>query len=192
MNKLPHEKKADHLINDRNPSKHHVSAFFTARRIAFLALLTAACVVGRFLFTFLPNVQPMTAILLMLTLILSLPEALLVTGLSLVITNLFLGFGVWTIGQFISYTGILLIFYLLTRLPVFGSKLWFQAVISGLLGFVYGFIYSIFNYFLMGMTVFWPYWISGLSFDALHALGNISFYLILWPILNRVIVKRGS
>ena len=71
-----------------------------ARRISYLALLSAACVVGRLSFTFLPNVQPMTAILLFLSLFLSLPEALLVMAISLVVTNLFVGFGIWTLGQF--------------------------------------------------------------------------------------------
>ncbi len=187
MNNTPRPNKSSSPLDSQNESNTHSPAFFTPRRIAFLALLTAACVVGRFLFTFLPNVQPMTAILLMMTLILSLPEALLVAALSLVITNLFLGFGIWTVGQLISYAGILLLFHLLTRIPVLGGKLWFQTAIAGLTGFVYGFIYSVFNYFLMGLTVFWPYWISGLSFDTLHAAGNIGFYLILWPVLRRVV-----
>lgn len=187
MNNAPRPNKSGSPLDSQNKSNTHSSAFFTPRQIAFLALLTAACVVGRFLFTFLPNVQPMTAILLMMTLILNLPEALLVAALSLVITNLFLGFGIWTVGQLISYAGILLLFHLFTRIPVLGGKLWFQTAIAGLTGFVYGFIYSVFNYFLMGLTVFWPYWISGLSFDALHAAGNIGFYLILWPVLRRVV-----
>ena len=142
---------------------------FTAQRIAALALMTAACVVGRMLFTFLPNVQPMTAILLLLTLAFSLPEALLIAALSLVITNLFLGFGIWTVGQLLSYAVILLLF---------------QAGVAALMGFVYGFSYAIFNYFLLGMQVFWAYWLSGLSFDALHAAGNLGFYLLLAPILK--------
>lgn len=157
---------------------------FTAQRIAALALMTAACVVGRMLFTFLPNVQPMTAILLLLTLAFSLPEALLIAALSLVITNLFLGFGIWTVGQLLSYAVILLLFWLCTRLPLVGEKLWFQAGVAALMGFVYGFSYAIFNYFLLGMQVFWAYWLSGLSFDALHAAGNLGFYLLLAPILK--------
>lgn len=166
-----------------------VTPRFTAQKIAYLALMTAACVVGRMLFTFLPNVQPMTAILLLLTLSLSLPEALLVATLSLVITNLFLGFGIWTVGQLLSYVVILLLFWLSSFIPVVGSKLWFQAGVAGLMGFVYGFIYSVFNYFLLGMQVFWAYWISGLSFDALHAIGNLGFYLLLAPIL-RLLFQR--
>ena len=60
----------------------------------------------------------MTAILLLLTLLLSLPEALLVMTLSLVVTNLFVGLGIWTVGQFLSYLGIMLTFSFLARLPV--------------------------------------------------------------------------
>lgn len=157
---------------------------FTPRRIAYLALLSAACVVGRLLFTFIPNVQPMTAILLALTLLLSLPEALLVMGVSLVITNLYLGFGIWTVGQALSYLGILLTFSLFSRLPRLGSKLWFQTLIAALMGFLYGFLYSVFNYFLYGMSVFWPYWLQGLPFDALHAGGNLLFYLLLYPVFK--------
>lgn len=157
---------------------------FTARRIAYLALMTSACVVGRMLFTFLPNVQPMTAILLIMTLALSLPEALLIMTLSLIITNLFLGFGIWTVGQLMSYGVILLLFWLSSRIPLIGNKLWFQTGMAALMGFVYGFTYAIFNYFLLGMHVFWAYWVSGLSFDALHAIGNFGFYLLLSPIFK--------
>ena len=117
----------------------------------------------------------MTAILLFLSLFLSLPEALLVMAISLVVTNLFVGFGIWTLGQFLSYLGILLVFSALARLPL---------VLAGAMGFLYGFLYSIFNYFLYGMSVFWPYWLQGLPFDALHAGGNLVFYLLLYPVFQ--------
>lgn len=155
-----------------------------ARRISYLALLSAACVVGRLSFTFLPNVQPMTAILLFLSLFLSLPEALLVMAISLVVTNLFVGFGIWTLGQFLSYLGILLVFSALARLPMVHKHLWLQGILAGAMGFLYGFLYSIFNYFLYGMSVFWPYWLQGLPFDALHAGGNLVFYLLLYPVFQ--------
>ncbi|WP_368251776.1 ECF transporter S component [Enterococcus sp. 2201sp1_2201st1_B8_2201SCRN_220225] len=158
----------------------------TARRIAYLALLSAACVVGRLSFTFLPNVQPMTAILLLLTLLLSLPEALLVMSISLVVTNLFVGLGIWTVGQFLSYLGIMLLFWLLARLPLFKTRLWLQALLAAAMGFLYGFLYSIFNYFLYGMSIFWPYWLQGLPFDALHAGGNLVFYLLLFPVFQKL------
>lgn len=161
----------------------------TARRIAYLALLSAACVVGRLSFTFLPNVQPMTAILLLLTLLLSLPEALLVMTLSLVVTNLFVGLGIWTVGQFLSYLGIMLTFSFLARLPVIKEHLWLQAILAAAMVFLYGFLYSIFNYFLYGMSVFWPYWLQGLPFDALHGAGNLVFYLLLYPVFQSLFTR---
>ena len=50
---------------DRNVKK---TVNFGVRRLALLSILTALCYVGRMMFQFIPNVQPVTAVLIILTL----------------------------------------------------------------------------------------------------------------------------
>ncbi|NLB98208.1 MAG: ECF transporter S component, partial [Lactobacillales bacterium] len=76
---------------------------FDAKHIALLSILVALNYVGRVVFQFLPNVQPMTAILLILTLYLGVWDGLIVATLSLILSNMILGMGPWTFAQLFSY-----------------------------------------------------------------------------------------
>lgn len=158
------------------------------KKISYLALFTAFCVVGRLTFHVIPNVQPMTTLFLILVFQESFKESLLVATLSLLITNLYLGMGPWIIPQFLAYGGILTFAYFLKKAR---APFWLQAFYSFLAGFIYGFIVSFFMQFIFGIKAFWPYYFQGLPYDFLHALGNFGFYLILAPIFKRL-KKRFS
>ena len=51
------------------------SHIFSVQKISLLALLTASCIVGRLFFVWIPNVQPMSAVLFLLALAGSLSDA---------------------------------------------------------------------------------------------------------------------
>lgn len=159
------------------------------KRIALLGLLTSFIYVGRVSFSFLPNVQPMTTILIMITLSMGLTDGLLVALLSLVVSNLSLGFGVWTIAQLIAFTAVLLIVYpfrkIYNKIPLV-----IMALVSGFTGLLYGFIISLVQAPFFGWLSFFPYYISGIPFDIAHAIGNFVFYLLLAPILYPIIHKQ--
>lgn len=165
---------------------------FNTHTIAFLALLTAACVVGRMMFQFIPNVQPMTAILLLIAYFLGIRDGIIVSLMSVVITNLFMGMGFWTVTQLISYTVIMIVFYLLLKIPPVAEHLTLQAILAGAMGFLYGFIISVLSAYLFQMPSIIAYWLQGLSFDALHAAGNVGFYVILYPILKVLFGKAKA
>lgn len=161
------------------------------KRIALLGILTSLIYVGRVSFSFLPNVQPMTTILVIITLTMGIKDSLIIAMLSLIITNLNMGFGVWTVAQMVSFTIILVIVSLFKsvyhRLPVI-----VMAITCGVLGLLYGFCISLVQAPFFGWVSFIPYYISGFSYDCLHALGNFIFYMILSPILIPLIDKRTN
>lgn len=99
--------------------KNEQSTFFSTYEIAYLAMTVAACVVGRMLFQFIPNIQPMTAIFLILTYQLGVSRGLVVNVLSLLITNLYMGMGIWTISQILSFSVVIGCMGLLCRWPTF-------------------------------------------------------------------------
>lgn len=174
----------------RNSNKHTEGAsVFSVKEIANLSLMVAACVVGRLLFQFIPNVQPMTTILLIMTVHRGFRQGLIVSLLSVIITNLYLGMGVWTFAQLFSYALVISLVTFLAKWPLFKKSLMLQTGFSFLAGFLYGFIISVVSYKMYGMTAFLPYYLQGLSFDFLHAIGNAGFYLILGPLFKKLLDK---
>ena len=164
---------------------------FTVKRLALLSILTALCYIGRIVFQFLPNVQPMTAILLLITLNLGLVDGLIVATTSLVLSNMVLGMGPWFFAQVVTYfiiiafTGYFLRpIYLKKRAKIFFS------IYAFLVGMIFGFIISIFSSKMFGMTNFWVYYMMGLPFDLAHAFGNAGFFFILEPILTPIIKAK--
>lgn len=152
-------------------------------------MLTSLCYVSRLLFQFLPNVQPVTVIIIILTLTLGVFDALIVATLSILISNINLGMGVWTIAQIISFTLIVMITGALIK-PFFKKLPFFVMILYAVFtGFAYGFLISLVQAPFLGIQNFWVYYFSGLSFDTLHALGNGGFYLILAPILFPLLNK---
>ncbi len=168
--------------------------YFTVERIALLAIMTALTTVGRLAFSLpiLPNIQPMTALLILITLNIGIIDGVVVSVLSMLLTNLFLGMGPWTILQMISFAVIILLTALMKPFYSFGSmgnrllfSLW-----ALFMGFAYGLMVSYLSFHLYGMSNFLVYYMNGLPFDALHGVGNFGFFFILEPILVPIIRKK--
>ena len=175
-----------------NKMKH-----FTVQRIAILAALTSLCHVGRLVFQLIPNVQPMTTILLVITLAMGTVDGLLVALLSLLISNMFLGMGPWTISQLFAFSSVILLtgclrpLYHMQRLHPIIKRILFVGF-AFLMGLLYGFVISIVEVHIFGISNFWTYYLRGISFDLLHAMSNAGFFLLLEPILVPLIRKRSG
>ncbi len=158
------------------------SRTYTLTRIAMLTTLVS---VGRLSFSFLPNVQPMTVLLVCITLYYGWKDSLAVSLLSVLITNIYLGMGPWTFAQLASYAVIILLTSLLEDsyetipLPV-------MQFYMGFLGLLYGLIISLVQAPFFGWNIFLPYYLSGLPYDLLHAVANMVFFALLYPISMRV------
>ncbi|WP_430609187.1 ECF transporter S component [Enterococcus sp. DIV0876] len=163
------------------------TAYFSVKEIAFLSLFTAAAVVGRTLLHPLPNVQPMTVIFLLIVLSLGFSRGMIVAILSLVITNLYMGMGIWTVTQIISYGVVLAVQGVLCLSARYRQGKILQLLYSISAGFLYGLVISWLSVKLYGFPHFWPYYLQGLSFDALHACGNGVFYVLLAPVFRQLI-----
>lgn len=166
----------------------NMNKFFTIRRMTLLALLAALLTVGRIGFAVIPNVQPNTTILILASFVLGPIQGLILAILSTMTTNLFLGHGLWSIGQMIAWGIIAVISGFLGR---YRHKIpWLiQILYAGLCGFLFGLIMSIFMGGIM-IQKFWPYYLSGLPFDLNHAIGNIVFFAVLYKPLMFVMEQQ--
>ncbi|MDN6627054.1 MAG: ECF transporter S component, partial [Pisciglobus halotolerans] len=138
---------------------------FSVHRIALLGLLTALCSVSRVLFQFLPNVQPVTVFLISITLKMTMTDGWIVAILSILLTNLQLGLGVWTIAQIFSFSALILLTGLVIR-PFFNRiPFLLMAIYSGFTGYLYGFLISAVQAPFFGIANFWPYYLVGIPYD---------------------------
>lgn len=158
-------------------------------KLTLLAILAALGVVGRYAFTFLPNVQPVTALIIICGIIIGPTATLLLAVLITFLSNMLLGMGIWTVWQIVSWCIIGLISGLMGKffrhVPVI------VLVIYGVFcGYLYGFIISLTTYQVTGR--FWPYYIMGLPFDTYHAIGNGVFILLLYPFFTFLIKQYAK
>ncbi|MFS0560244.1 ECF transporter S component [Terribacillus sp. 179-K 1B1 HS] len=163
---------------------------FSTRKLTLLAMLTALAAVGRIyanvLFPFLPNMQPMTSVIIICSLLLGPIAGIIIAVLSTLLSNMILGMGIWTVWQMLAWGLIGLSFGLIGRFWR-NPPLMPMTIASILTGYVYGLLISLPNVFIM--EHFLAYYIAGLSFDTMHAIGNGIFFFILYPVLRRLFAK---
>src|SRR5699024_2017905 len=121
-------------------------------RITLLALLATIAIIGRNALAFLPNIQPVTAIIIMTTCLLGFFDALLLVIVIVVVSNLYLGFGVWPLWQIIAWSIIATcdqgFMFILMK-----NSIIILSIVASISGYWYGFIISLFTYQITGQ--FW-------------------------------------
>lgn len=159
------------------------------RKIALLGVLIALCVVGRIVFASVPNVQPVTAIIIICAFWMGPVSGVILAVGTTFATNLVLGTGMWTFTQIFAWSMIGLLSGAIgiwfKRIPVF-----ILSIYAGLCGLFFGFVFSIQN-MIVGGFPFWPYYLAGLPFDINHAVGNVVFFIVLYPILSKLLNERA-
>lgn len=150
-------------------------------KLTLLALLAAIAVIGRYIFVFIPNVQPVTAIIIIGGLFLGPGSAFLLAVLVTFLSNMILGMGIWAIWQIVSWglIGIIsgLIGKYFKKVPI--SIILIYSLVAG---YLYGLTISLTTYQVSGQ--FWPYYLAGLPFDTYHAIGNVLFMIIFYPAIS--------
>ncbi|WP_338207201.1 ECF transporter S component [Lactobacillus juensis] len=157
----------------------------STKKLALLAILTAMCVALRiFKIIPVPNVQPVTDILMIVTLNIGFGFGFALALLTMVVSNIYLGFGIWTVSQVLAYGGCVLTVALLGKFTPLKKHFTLQLILAVFLGWEYGcfvdFGMSIFG----GFNAFLAYWAGSLVFDTYHAIGDLVFYPILYKPLN--------
>lgn len=150
-----------------------------------IALLTSLVSVGRLTFSFIPNVQPMTVLLICITFYYGWKMGLTVALLSVLITNLYLGMGPWTVAQIGAFAALILLSHMFKDSHQ-NTPLIFLQIYVAFLGILYGLVVSVIQAPVIGWNILLPYYLSGLGYDLLHAAGNAVFFPILYPACMRV------
>ncbi|GAA5415404.1 hypothetical protein Pryu01_00428 [Paraliobacillus ryukyuensis] len=144
-------------------------------KISLIAMLAALAISGRFALQFLPNIQPVTSLVILTGFFFGSIPAALLGIITILISNLFLGMGIWTLSQLIAFTLIGLISGIVGKC-IIKHQFFVLIIMSILAAFCYGLFFAISNYLITGF--FWGYYIAGLIFDCYHAFGNVLFMLV--------------
>ncbi|MBD0348507.1 MAG: ECF transporter S component [Thermoleophilia bacterium] len=163
----------------------------SAKEIALVATLAAVAAAGRVLFAAVPGVQPLTVTAVAAGAALGARAGAAVGAIGALVSNFFLGQGVWTPWQMLGWgacgaAGALLAPLLRRRLP-------FALACCAL-----GFAFSSF----MDLWLWWSFWphtgaalvsvfSAGVWFSAAHAAGNVAIALAAGPELRRMVERYG-
>ncbi len=137
----------------------------------------------------IPNVQPSTTIIICVSLVFGVRFGLTLAVLTVFGSNLVLGFGPFVIMQLIAWGSVAIVSGLLGRIY---KKVPFPvlAVYSALMGMFYGLMVSLNMLFIGDGLMFVAYYLAGIPFDIYHAIGNFFFFLVLGPIIIKIMEKE--
>lgn len=151
------------------------------KKLTRLASLCAICVITRIYLKLIPNVQILSDIILILAVNGKLDESLIVNATTMVITSFFLGFGYWVIFQVLDF-GILGIsnYMIFNKINIKKTKM-NKVIALGLSGFIYGFLITLMQVFLVSGNkfTFFGLYAGSIPFDINHMVGNIVIYIFL-------------
>jgi energy-coupling factor transport system substrate-specific component len=150
-------------------------------RIALIGLLTAVNVASRVYLQFLPNIKPVTTIIILATIAFGLMFGIKLAVTTVLVSGIIFGLGIAALFQIIAWCMIVLFTSMLNRV-VTSHKIIIFAVWSFLCGYIFGFFVSLDKLFI-SPTFFLTYYLNGLTFDTLHAVGNLVFYPICYAAL---------
>jgi len=161
------------------------------QRIAVDGMLCAVAIVGRIALTALPNVQPVTVILILMAIYIGTWDAVISAGVIVLVTNLYMGMGLWTVYQIIAWGIIALVSGLLFKKHHNPFLMLGWAILCG---FFYGAVISVMScrtiYAGPNAGTYLAYWLSGLLYDGYHAVGNALFIWFLQPLFERLAKGR--
>ena len=163
------------------------------RGIAISAAFITALVVGRVLLEPLPNIQPVTVGLLLIGAIFGARRGIGIAILVTLLSNAFLGTGIWTLFQaiawaFVAWTGAMASNHLTNS----EGELNMRNLVYFSIGAAIVFDLIVSMAALVAdptLSVFLTYLIVGIPYDLLHIAGNVAFAAWLGPVLHRVLLR---
>lgn len=151
------------------------------KEITFTGMMIAICIVLRYAIGLLslPNIQPLTAILILLSIFISCRVSILTGSCVMLITGMLLGFGIWIPLQMIGFAVVSIGSRLVKDKSAIVIIIW-----GAFASYIYGFIVTLSMLAYVPIEALIPTWISGITFDTFHALSTVVFLIVLYPIFQ--------
>ena len=160
-----------------------------------LILLAIFGVSGRILMEPIPNVQPVTVLVILTGAYFGAPRAIALAAIVALASNvIFMGHGPWTIFQAIGWGAIGICGALLSDKLVVNEKLRLNrlALMAAVSGIAFNWFVSLSILLDTGFSMLVPYLLNGLVFDLYHAFGNILFVAWMATPLGEIMSRQRS
>jgi energy-coupling factor transport system substrate-specific component len=160
-----------------------------------LVLLAVFGVSGRILLDPIPNVQPVTVLVLLAGAYYGAPRALaLAATIALASNVIFLGHGPWTLFQAIGWGAIGLVGANLSNHIIVSGRIriGLLAIIAAASGLAFNWFVSLSILFEADSSMLVPYLLNGLVFDLYHAAGNVVFVAWMASPLGEMMARHRS
>jgi energy-coupling factor transport system substrate-specific component len=163
----------------------------SAKEVALVAVLGGVAAAGRVLFTAVPGVQPVTVVAVAAGAALGARVGFAVGAVAALVSNFYLGQGVWTPWQMLAWGACGVVGALAAGLI---RNRWAFAALCFALGFAFSSAMDLWYWY-----GFWPHtWEAlvgvygrGVWFSAAHAIGNVILALAIGPELRRLLERYG-
>ena len=143
----------------------------------------------------IPNVQPVTVLMLLVGAYFGAPRAVaLAASIALASNIMFLGHGPWTIFQAVGWGAIGISGALLSTQIVSGDRVRVVplAIIAAISGFAFNWLVSLSILLETDPSMLIPYLLNGIVFDLYHAIGNVMFVAWISSPLGEMLARHQS
>ena len=160
--------------------------------LILLILLGAFAVSGRVLLDPIPNVQPVTVIVLLAGIHFGAPRAVALAAAVALCSNVLLGHGLWSLYQAVGWSAVGIAGAALSnRLYVDGRMaIGALAALAAVSAFAFDWIVSLSALHSLSSEVFLVYLMAGIPYDLLHAAGNVAFVAWLANPLSEIMTRH--
>lgn len=152
-------------------------------KIVLVGLLSAILVALQVGLASIPNVELVSFLLLIYTLMFPLSMNILIAFIFVTIEMIVWGMGDWVIGYYwIWPTWVILVHFFK---PIIKENNFGWALVCGLWGTLFGALFAINHGLFYGFNFSIAYWIKGIPFDIIHTVSNYVLTLVLFnPVIN--------
>ena len=165
------------------PSPIDPKSDLSLRELVCLSLIAAIIIAFKEAMSFLPNIEPVTMLLICTTLVYG-AKAFYPCAIFVLAEGLLYGFG-WYFFVYVYIWPILVGAVLLLRRHIASYTLW--TVFAALYGLLFGPLCCLEAFVVNGWRMAFSYWISGIPFDLLHFAGNAALCAVLIKPLTGVL-----
>ena len=156
----------------------------TTREICLYGILGALIFILKFIMAPLPNVEPVSLLLIVYTIVFGIKTIYPLTIYVLLEIAIY-GFGIWSIGYL--YIWFVLVIITLSIYNINHSTnilLW--AIVSGIFGFLFGMLYIPLYVISGSATSAIGWWISGIPYDITHGIANFILCITFFQPLTKL------
>lgn len=154
--------------------------------IALIGILSATITAGKLALSFLPNIEVVTLLFIVYTIVFGMRRSLMIAFVFSTIEIFLYGFSTWLLVYYFIWPLLILLTNLL-RQKVRSEYVF--ATLAGLFGLSFGLFFAIVESFFYGIMYGISYWVKGIPLDILHGVSNFIIVILLYKPLVDVLLK---